>query len=81
MTRPSDELKQRRSYTIFFNSGSDQPTVKASHFVPGYTSLHKETPEEAVLAFWAVLEAELEGLKRKLALVKELHAQLEKSAE
>lgn len=55
MTRPTDAIKETRSYTIFRTSDGTLK-VKASHFAPGYTVAHQPTKVDAVR--FALMQAE-----------------------
>lgn len=46
MTRPSDSIKEVRSYTITWKG--NKPQVQESHWQPGYTDAHQPTPQEAL---------------------------------
>jgi len=46
MTRPSDQIKDVRSYTIQWKG--NKPVIKPSHWAPGYTDGHTETEAEAI---------------------------------
>jgi hypothetical protein len=47
MTRPSDLIHNKISYTVHEKAGHGL-FVKGSHFQPGYTEAYKETAEEAL---------------------------------
>lgn len=47
MTRPSDTIKAARSYIVHEDAATGV-FIKSSHWVPGYTPAHKETPDEAI---------------------------------
>lgn len=47
MTRPSDTIKEPRSYAVYRDPVRGI-IVKGSHWAPGYTPQYCETPEEAI---------------------------------
>lgn len=76
--RESDKIKANRSFTTDWNQGRNQWEVKGSSWLPGYTSAHKETREEAIQYRIDLLgleqkrlETQVKGLQEVLQVVKE----------
>ncbi len=66
--RPSDQLKESRSYVVF--SDANGLRVKGSHWQAGYTPAHRPTPIEAL--DFAIADAE-QKMTEAQAKVVELH--------
>lgn len=69
VTRPSDAIKETRSYVVS-DSRDKGLAVVGSHWVPGYSAAHKSTPIEAI--DHAIEEAE-QKMTEATARVVELH--------
>ena len=70
MTRPTDALKETRSYVVQRDPNTKAYFVKASHWQPGYTPAYCETKLEAL--DYMIEEAEKTMLEAQ-AVVIELH--------
>ena len=64
--RPSDQIKEIRSYTVHFKAGLGW-FIKSSHWQPGYSPAHKATEAEAL--DYAVEAAEHEMIEAQAKVV------------
>lgn len=69
MSRPSDAIKEVRSYVVS-NDRTKGLTVVGSHWVPGYSAAHKSTPIEAIDH---AIESAEQKMTEATSLVVELH--------
>ena len=64
--------KNAKSFTSTVLSGGRGVSVKKTHFLPGYTSLHKATERESMEAYIEARKAEIESIQAKIDLVQEV---------
>lgn len=63
MTRPSDQIKTKRSFIIKWKG--NKPTVEESHWEVGYTPGHQGTPQEALAMEVANLMQHISDFREK----------------
>lgn len=59
-----------KSYTV--TRVNSQLQIRTTHFAPGYTPLHTETPGEAVVAYLDGISRQMEDLKDEVRELVEL---------